>query len=300
MDDRRHPATRHPATRRGLRTVALLTPAVTIVILWRGLVATPATTHAGAPPPASTAQATTTSSSTTTSDTTQTSSAPVLETSTTTTTTLDSTTVLYGPPPPPPPVVYQAVNASAVSGDVLVELPGSHEYVSLSQARQIPVGSFVDARGGTVAIEAASTTAGQEYTADVTAGVFQLLQSRGQQGLTELALMDAVSRRRACASVGKGRKATASSKRVSNTVLGLLKSTDNGRFSTRGDYSTATVRGTQYTVEDTCAGTLTTVTRGSVIVDYVRRHHQRIIVAAGREFLAKASGARSAVMRVGH
>ena len=299
MDDRRH-----PATRRGLRTVALLTPAVTIAILSRALVVTPATTHAGAAPaptPATVAQATTTSSSTATSDTTETSSAPVLETSTTTTTTLDSTTVLYGPPPPPPPVVYQAVNATPVSGDVLVELPGSHEYVSLAQARQIPVGAFVDARGGTVAIDAASTTAGQEYTGNFTAGVFQLLQSRGQRGLTELALMDTVSRRRACASVGKGRKASlASSKKVSSKVLGLLKSTDNGRFSTRGDYSTATVRGTQYSVEDTCAGTLTTVTRGSVVVDYVRRHHQRVVVTAGHEFLAKASGARSAVVRVGH
>ena len=91
--------------------------------------------------------------------------------------------------------------------------------------------------------------------------------------------MDTLNRNKVCASIGKKALGAAPGS-VSNKVLGLLKSTDHGKFSTRGDYSAATVRGTAYCVEDTCAGTLTTVTRGSVVVDYFRRH-KTIVVKAG-------------------
>ena len=107
--------------------------------------------------------------------------------------------------------------------------------------------------------------------------------------------MDTLSRNTVCASTGK--KASAA-KKVSDKVLGLLKSRDRGKFSTRGAYSAATVRGTAYTVEDTCAGTLTKVTRGSVVVDYFRRH-KTIVVRAGHAFLAKASGAPSVITTIG-
>ncbi len=218
--------------------------------------------------------------------------------------------------PPPPPVLYAAENVRPVSGTVYIKMPPGatvgrasvasapsasdsltkgQGYVPLTQARQIPVGSILDTRSGTVALTAASMNKGQYYTSTVTAGIFQLLQHRGQRGLSQLTLMDAVARRQACASVGK--KASVARK-LSNRVLGLLKSTDHGRFSTRGSYSSATVRGTAYSVADTCAGTLTTVTRGSVLVDYFRRH-KTLVVKAGHSFLAKASGAPSVVGSIG-
>jgi hypothetical protein len=58
------------------------------------------------------------------------------------------------------------------------------------------------------------------------------------------------------------------------------------------------MRGTAFSVENTCAATLTKVTRGSVLVDYFRRH-KTIVVKAGQSFLAKASGARSTVVSLG-
>ncbi len=256
------------------------------------------TTAVGTPTAVSTSASTTTTAS--------------AVTTTSSTTTSTTTTVA----PPPPPVLYKAENVAPVSGKVYIALPpgatlsraataggplageslskGTH-FIPLTQARQIPVGSVLDTLGGTVAVTAASTKRGQYYTGNFTAGIFELLQERGQQGLSDITLMDTLNRNKACASVGK--KASVA-RNVSSKVLGLLKSTDHGRFSTRGDYSAATVRGTQYSVEDTCAGTITTVTRGSVVVDYFRRH-RNVVVSAGQAFLAKASGAPSTVVSIG-
>jgi len=264
-----------------------------------------------ASPPAP-AQSTTTSSTSTPA---ATQSATSSSTTTSTTSTTSTSTAV------PPPVLYQSENVAPVSGVVLIELPlgatlsrvngpratasatakGRH-FIPLTQARQIPLGSILDTRRGTVSVTAASATGGPLSTGDFSAGVFTLLQNRAQRGVTQLNLQDSVSRAKVCTSVGqgqgKGASATTAGKKVSNAVLGLLKSTDHGKFSTRGSYSSATVRGTQYRVEDTCAGTLTTVLRGSVAVDYFRRH-KTVIVNAGHAFLAKASGGKSAVTTVG-
>ena len=47
------------------------------------------------------------------------------------------------------------------------------------------------------------------------------------------------------------------------------------------------MRGTVWTVTNTCAGTLTSVTRGAVLVD-VFRTHKTILVGKGHSFLAAA------------
>jgi len=262
--------------------------------------------------------ATTSSSSSTPSPvTTQASSATTSATTTSSTTTSTSTTPKFVPPPPP--VLFRDENVAPVSGTVLIKLPPGATlataasaaslpfasdsltkgtgFIPLTQARQIPVGSVLNTTGGTVAITAASPTKGKFFTGQFTAGIFELLQNRKEKGLTQATLQDTVNRKKACVSVGK-KASTASSKKVSSKVLGLLKSTDNGKFSTRGSYSAATVRGTAYSVEDNCAGTLTTVTRGSVVVDYFRRH-KMIVVKAGHAFLAKVSGGPSSVVSIG-
>jgi hypothetical protein len=111
--------------------------------------------------------------------------------------------------------------------------------------------------------------------------VFQILQKRADKGLAELRIRDTQSTS-SCARVGK---ATAS--RLSSRVLGLLKGNAHGRFRTRGKFSSATVRGTQWGVHDQCNGTLTVVQRGVVVVQDFRRH-RTINVPAGKTYLAKA------------
>ena len=276
-----------------------------------------ATFNAPGAPPISPNQSTATTSTTASTAPAPTSSSVTTTTTSTTTRSTSTSSTL------PPPVLFRSANVAPVSGTVYIELPagaslsrasaaseakatsqvptptakGLH-FVSLTSARQIPVGSVLDTTHGTVSVATASSTNGPESTADFSAGVFQLLQDRRAKGITELDLRDTLSRRAACTTIGKGARATAARK-VSNKVLGLLKSTDHGRFSTRGAYSAATVRGTQYSVADTCAGTLTTVARGEVVVDYFRRHNKTVDVRAGQSFLAKASGGPSSVVTIG-
>ena len=57
-----------------------------------------------------------------------------------------------------------------------------------------------------------------------------------------------------------------------------------GSFRTTGKYSAATVRGTKWLVEDSCAGTLTRVTIGVVAV---RAGKKTVLVRAGKKYLAK-------------
>ena len=61
----------------------------------------------------------------------------------------------------------------------------------------------------------------------------------------------------------------------------------HGRFTTKGRYSSATVRGTKWLTQDQCNGTLTVVKRGVVQVRDFRRH-KTLNVKAGRSYLAPA------------
>jgi ferric-dicitrate binding protein FerR (iron transport regulator) len=82
------------------------------------------------------------------------------------------------------------------------------------------------------------------------------------------------------------RRATASQRRRrSRRVVRRLRTNASGRYRTRGRYSAATVRGTRYTVEDRCDGTVTTVQRGSVTVrDFKRR--RTVTVRQGKSYRA--------------
>jgi Nidogen-like len=204
----------------------------------------------------------------------------------------------------PPPVLGKTVNAQLVSGVVFVKLPsGAQEslagpwdaafeslskglgFVPLVEARQIPVGSVLETTHGVVQLTTATAAAGKFQFGDFGAGIFKLLQNRKQRGLTELDIMDARSPRQVCATVGK--RASVASRHLSSTVLGRLSSSDHGKFTARGQYSAATVRGTEYAVTNECAGTLTQVRRGEVSVrDFVRR--KTITLFAGQHYLAKA------------
>ena len=195
-------------------------------------------------------------------------------------------------PPPPPPVLGKSANVKPVSGIVYIELPAGAklasfspfspfspfslaasvpapltkglEFVPLTEARQIPVGSTLDTTGGVVSITTATTSSmkGKVQTGDFGAGIFKLLQGRKQSGLTELDIIDSHSPHQVCASIGK--RAQTASKHLSSKVLGRLNSSDHGKFTTRGQYSAATVRGTVYSVTNQCDGTLTEVSSGLV------------------------------------
>jgi len=196
------------------------------------------------------------------------------------------------------PVLGKLVRVQVLSGKVFLSLPPGaarvallvpglkgKRFTRLRGARLIPVGSFLDTRKGKVRLTSARDTIGKTQSGDFSAGVFQVLQSgkASAKGLTELRLKGASFKR--CRRV---RKAEVRPSRRSGPTVRRVRSKAKGRFRTRGRYSAATVRGTEWTVTDRCDGTLTTVKRGTVAVRDFRRK-RTILVRTGKRYLAKAA-----------
>jgi Thrombospondin type 3 repeat len=159
-------------------------------------------------------------------------------------------------------------------------------FIPLEQAREIPVGSFLNTRRGTVSLTAARDTAGNTQTGRFSRGLFQVLQSsrRRARGLTELRLKG--SSFNSCRTGRRG-SGSASAAQLSRRTIRRLRANARGRFRTRGRNSAATVRGTIWITADRCDGTLTTVKRGRVAVRDLRRK-RTIVVRAGKSYLAQA------------
>jgi alpha-tubulin suppressor-like RCC1 family protein len=201
---------------------------------------------------------------------------------------------------PPPPVFAKSVDAAPVSGVVLIKLPpgatlagqlapafaapaAGDGFVPLTQARQIPVGSQLDTTHGVIALRSATTRAGEIQSGQFRSGLFQVLQSRGQNGLTNLRLIDGGH---VCKTAGR-RASIAGAPKLSKRVIDLLRANVKGKFRTSGHYAAATVRGTAWDMIDRCDGTLTVVHRGVVSVRDLRRR-KTVTVRAGHSYLAQA------------
>jgi hypothetical protein len=221
------------------------------------------------------------------------------------------------PGPPTPPVAGKSVVADVVSGTVFIKLPATHAsvfgslgyasgfasaraaqsagFVPLKGASNIPIGSTVDTRTGTVGLTSAADLKGRTQRAQFHAGVFEVRQKRESKPTTELRLASAsfVSYANACgAKVSRRTGVAAKSKKR----VGRLFGSGKGRFKTRGRFSAATVRGTIWLTEDRCNGTLTQVTKGKVSVfDFGR--DKRVFVTAGHSYLARAT--RAAIRKLG-
>ena len=152
-----------------------------------------------------------------------------------------------------------------------------------------------------MALTSASDTAGAKtQTSDFYDGIFQVKQAvpkkkpKKPAALTTDIVMKGQIARSQCAPL-KGARAAAESakkKKGPKSVLGKLWGNGKGKFRTSGKYSSATVRGTIWLVEDRCEGTLTKVTRGRVSVRDLRRK-KTVTVKAGHSYLARAQRAAS-------
>jgi hypothetical protein len=199
----------------------------------------------------------------------------------------------------PAPAIGKAVNVAPVKGEVYVKLAATKSSVSaaqakgrgfvpLSQARQIPVGSLLDTRKGVVRLVSAADARGGKQQADFNGGLFKTLQSRNGRGLTELRMSS--GKFSGCILRGKRSSVAQSARRrYRKRTVRRLRGNGSGRFRTRGRYSSATVRGTDWTVTDRCDGTLTRVKRGRVAVRDLRRK-KTITLRAGKRYLARAPG----------
>ena len=204
----------------------------------------------------------------------------------------DQTFTTPAAPAPAPPVLGKTENASPVTGTVFIKSP-SGAFVPLTGATQIRTGTEIDSLHGS--LELVASVAKHKTEHGVFGGaIFKLTQvGKGAlKGLTTLKLVESAFDGAPSYGICKQHKAgEASAAAVSSRVLQLLRASAHGKFRTSGRYSSATVRGTKWTVADRCDGTLTHDLTDSVAVnDFV--HHRTIILHAGQSYLALAPGTR--------
>jgi hypothetical protein len=179
----------------------------------------------------------------------------------------------------PPPVLGTFINAEPKSGTVLVKIRGKGKFRRLREGEQLPNNTIVDVRHGRIGLTAAANKHGGLAKADFFAGLFKLNQSKGKAPITTLTLIEKLS----CKSAGQAN--AAAKKKKKRRLWGDGK----GRFRTKGSFSSATVRGTKWLVEDRCTTTLTRVKRGKVSVrDFVKK--KTVLVKAGHKYLARLGG----------
>lgn len=200
---------------------------------------------------------------------------------TATTTTATGTTGTTGTPAPTAgtsdataPVLDKTVAVAATAGTVNVRRPGADAQPLTSEPLALPTGTRVDTRRGEVALTSAVDATGKTQTGRFSGGVFEVRAAA--HGYTRLVLVgghwaackttnNAKAASAHAAYVG-GRAVAARTKKKPKPIRSLWGQDDHGRFQTRGSGSVATVRGTRWLTEDSCAGTTTTVTRGAVDV----------------------------------
>jgi hypothetical protein len=205
-----------------------------------------------------------------------------------------------------PPIPGKTFDARVISGEVFVKVAdgagpraATAGFVPLKGAVNVPIGAQLDTRAGRVAVTSAADTSGSRaQTADFYDGVFEVKQSvprkkpkRAKALITDLVLTGEPSRSQ-CAAQRGARSAGADKKKGPKAVLGELWGSGKGKFRTSGKYSSATVRGTVWLVQDRCEGTLTKVSRGTVqVADFPR--NRTVSVTAGHSYLARAARAAS-------
>jgi hypothetical protein len=174
------------------------------------------------------------------------------------------------------PTTAKFVDATVVSGTVLIQVPPSKQFVRLRTGDVIPVGSVVDATKGRVRITIAQPN-GTLQSTDFFQGVFQVTQAKN--GLATMVLRGGNFR-------GCGRAAAVHSAK-SKKVIRQLWGAGKGKFRTKGRYAAATVRGTTWDTIDRCDGTLIKVTQGSVTVRDFKKKRD-VVVKKGRSYFAAA------------
>ena len=207
-----------------------------------------------------------------------------------------------------PPVPGKSVVVKVVSGEVFIKFPAGQGpravtppagFVPLKGAANVPIGSQLDTANGRVALtSAADTGAKKTQKSDFYDGIFQVKQSvpkkkpkKAKALITDLVLKGEPPRSQ-CAPQKGARSAGANKKKGPKTALGQLWGNGKGKFRTSGKYSSATVRGTIWLVQDRCEGTLTKVSRGTVqVADFQR--NKTVSVKAGHSYLARATRAAS-------
>lgn len=203
------------------------------------------------------------------------------------------------------PVAGTRVKLSVTSGEVFVKLPATAStraagpdpgsgFISLKGVSNVPVGSTVDARAGTLSVTAAASTGPRPRTVSgrMSAAVFLIKQRKARRAtrtrkatrpyvdlqLTHDSAMLAAARCRRPGPAGAG----------TGIVRRLSGSSTKGLFRTVGAAATVVVENATWNVVDRCDGTVTQVGRGRVtLIDRIRKRTIRL--RAGQAYRVRAN-----------
>jgi hypothetical protein len=181
------------------------------------------------------------------------------------------------------------VNAKPVPGKdkAKVKLPGSNTFVTVDSAQDLPAGTTIDVSGN-AAIDLTdpngqTMTFQGQLTNGRSDGVSSDFVYQGvKNGVVQLSLTGG--------SFSKFSRTSASVHAKAKKPVRRLWGSGKGKFTTKGKYAAATVRGTIWEVADFKDGTLCLVKRGLVVVqDFVT--HKTKLVKAGQSYFAASKPA---------
>jgi hypothetical protein len=182
---------------------------------------------------------------------------------------------------PAAPVFGKTTTLEPVSGVVRVMAPGAGDFAPLTAATTFPLGTTIDTTAGRVKMTSARDSGGQPQTGLFDSGIFRVAQTTGRSPLhpgqtVGLSVLTLAGDLPDCTAGARSRAAAASARRPrSRRLWGNAK----GNYRTVGQYGSATIRGTHWLTQDTCAGTLVRVAEGIVSVEDRARHRIRLIRA---------------------
>jgi hypothetical protein len=203
-------------------------------------------------------------------------------------------------PAPGAPKLGKTFNTGHVTGLVLARVNGV--FRPITQALQFPIGTVIDALGGSITIITAAGGPGGAHDAAAKGkthkgskvktqsgtfggAIFKITQAHSGQATLSL-VEGAFTGAPTYATCKKHKAGDATAAALSSKTLQLLKANAKGKFTTKGKYGAATVRGTKWTTADRCDGTLVHDQTDSVAVtDFVLR--KTIVLHAGQSYLAK-------------
>jgi hypothetical protein len=212
-----------------------------------------------------------------------------------------------GAPGTDPPVDGRTVIVRVLSGTVFVRLPAAagaarslaqvapiKGFVPLKGVAALPVGTTVDARKGSLALESTIDgrrieAGGQTQSITLSAGIFTIRQRRLREGSrtripTDLVLKGAPGAAHACA----GAESRGPIKGVPrNPIRSLTASVKKGVFRVIGGAGITSGTGATWSTQDLCAGTRTLVGKGRVQVTAASTG-QTSVVHAGSSLLIRA------------
>ena len=175
----------------------------------------------------------------------------------------------------PVPDLGETLVATPVRGIVFVRPRGAKRFVELANVQELPLGSVLDTRRGRVRVATERRRRGLVQDGVFYGGRFAVRQRKRDRFVTELVLRGVLD---PCAEPGKRASAARAKRRLWGNA--------NGKFRTRGRYSSGAVRGTRWLTQDSCAGTLTSVRQGVVAVrDF--RLGRTVVVQAGESYIAR-------------